>query len=90
MPSLPCTPTTSSPHSLWTIARIHDALISPVMVRRFLLDLTHAPEHEVMNVFAAWQRIAAANENSTSSPPALETFSGTCSSAQAATNAGKE
>ncbi|MFI0943844.1 hypothetical protein [Streptomyces sp. NPDC021020] len=66
MPSSACTPTTPGPHSLWTIARIHDALASPVMVRRFLLDLTHAPEHEVMNVFAAWQRIAAANEISAS------------------------
>jgi hypothetical protein len=30
--------------------------------RRFLLDLTHAPAHEVMNVFTAWQRVAATIE----------------------------
>jgi hypothetical protein len=46
-------------HSLWTIARIHNTLTSPTMTRRFLDDLVHAPEHEVMNVFAAWRRVAA-------------------------------
>lgn len=50
-------PTTT--HTLWTIARIQNVLTSPVLVRRFLLDLAHAPESEVMNVFTAWRRVAA-------------------------------
>jgi hypothetical protein len=60
-------------HNLWTIARIQDALTSRVLVRRFLLDLTHAPEHEVMNVFIAWRRIAATIENRDPQPPTPET-----------------
>jgi len=55
----PDPPTTNR---LWTIARIHDTLPGPAMIRRFLLDITHAPEHQVMNVFAAWQRVAATIE----------------------------
>jgi hypothetical protein len=49
-------------HNLWTIARIQDVLTSPVLVRRFLLDMAHAPEPEVMNVFTAWRRVAATIE----------------------------
>jgi hypothetical protein len=41
-------------HSLWTIARIQDVLTSPDLIRRFLLDITHAPGHRVMEVFTAW------------------------------------
>jgi len=51
-------------HSLWTIARIHNTLTGPTLTRRFLLDLMHAPEHQVMNVFRAWQRVAASIEAS--------------------------
>ncbi|MFF7158643.1 hypothetical protein [Streptomyces sp. NPDC008139] len=60
----PGRPSTAAPstHSPWTIARIQQTLSSEVMIRRFLLDLTHAPEHEVMNVFTAWQKVAAAIE----------------------------
>ena len=61
-------PTQPATDSLWTIARIHEALPGPVMIRRFLLDITHAPEHQVMNVFAAWQRVAATIEASTAGP----------------------
>lgn len=52
----------------WTIARIQNALTNQVLIRRFLLDLTHAPAHEVMNVFTAWQRVAATIEAGRSSP----------------------
>ncbi|WP_333768671.1 hypothetical protein [Streptomyces sp. IBSBF 2435] len=52
-------------HNLWTIARICQAL-SPLLERRFLLDLTHAPAHEVMNVFTAWQNVAATAEKRSS------------------------
>ena len=54
-------PGPAAAHTLWTIARIQHAL-SPLMARRFLLDITHAPAHQVMNVFTAWQGIAATNE----------------------------
>jgi hypothetical protein len=57
-------------HSLWTIARIQHALTHPVMERRFLTDLAHAPEHEVMNVFAAWRDVAATIEHRATTTPA--------------------
>jgi hypothetical protein len=46
-------------HSLWTVARICAVLNHPVLERRFLTDLTHAPEPEVMSVFTAWRNVAA-------------------------------
>lgn len=46
----------------WTIARIQNALAGETLVRRFLLDLTHAPEHRVMEVFTAWRTVAAGIE----------------------------
>ena len=46
----------------WTIARIQNTLSAEVVIRRFLLDLIHAPEHRVMEVFAAWQNVAATIE----------------------------
>jgi hypothetical protein len=49
-------------HSLWTIARIQNTLTNQVLIRRFLHDLTHAPAHEVMTVFTAWQHVAATIE----------------------------
>lgn len=57
-------PATNPPaaHRVWTIARIQTTLTSPVLVRRFLLDISHAPDHQVMNVFTAWQRVAATIE----------------------------
>lgn len=57
-------PTTnqSAAHRVWTIARIQNTLTSPVLIRRFLLDISHAPDHQVMNVFTAWQRVAATIE----------------------------
>jgi hypothetical protein len=55
-------PDTATAHSLWTIARIHNTLTSPVMARRFLLDITHAPAHQITGVFTAWQRVAAGIE----------------------------
>lgn len=58
--------------SLWTIARICQAL-SPLLERRFLLDLTHAPAHEVMNVFTAWQNVAATAEKRSSTGATLTT-----------------
>ncbi|MFF7192625.1 hypothetical protein ACFZAM_02755 [Streptomyces sp. NPDC008079] len=69
----PGRPSTAAPaaHSLWTIARIQNTLSNEVLIRRFLLDLTHAPEHEVMNVFTAWQKVAAAIEQHSPEAPAL-------------------
>ena len=49
-------PTTPNP---WTIARIQNALTNPVLIRRFLLDISHAPGNRVMEVFTAWQCVAA-------------------------------
>ncbi|MBD0739058.1 hypothetical protein [Streptomyces sp. CBMA29] len=69
----PGRPSTAPPatHGLWTIARIQNTLSNEVLIRRFLLDLTHAPEHEVMNVFTAWQKVAAAIEHHSLEAPAL-------------------
>ena len=46
----------------WTIARIQNALAGETLIRRFLLDLAHAPEHRVMEVFTAWRNVAATIE----------------------------
>lgn len=60
-------------HNPWTIARIHNTLTSPVMARRFLLDITHAPAHQITSVFTAWQRVAASIEaTQTDNPPPSE------------------
>ncbi|MFI0900806.1 hypothetical protein [Streptomyces sp. NPDC020983] len=72
MPSDAAAPIAAT-HSLWTIARIQDVLTSPVLVRRFLLDLAHAPEPEVMNVFTAWRRVAATIEAHAARSSASET-----------------
>lgn len=53
--------TDDAPAASWTIARICQGL-NPFMERRFLLDLIHAPSHEVMNVFTAWQNVAMTTE----------------------------
>ena len=63
----PATPTAGP--APWTIARIQQALTNEALIRRFLLDLTHAPEHRVMEVFTAWQRVAATIEANASASP---------------------
>lgn len=57
-------------HHPWTIARIQNTLTSQVLIHRFLMDLSHAPEDRVMEVFTAWQRVAATIEARAVDPPA--------------------
>lgn len=64
------TPVTA--HSLWTITRICRTLNHPVLERRFLTDLTHAPEPDVMSVFTAWRKVAATIEQHTPGEARLE------------------
>ncbi|WP_282084048.1 hypothetical protein [Streptomyces tendae] len=42
----------------WTIERIHDALGNPALAKRFLSEINRAPAHELLAVFARWERIA--------------------------------
>ncbi|MFI2620489.1 hypothetical protein [Streptomyces sp. NPDC018584] len=42
----------------WTIERICDALGSPTLAQRFLGEINKAPAHELLHVFAKWERIA--------------------------------
>ncbi|MGW7261602.1 hypothetical protein [Streptomyces sp. NPDC054834] len=42
----------------WTIESIRDALGSRVLVQRFLSEINRAPAHELLQVFARWERIA--------------------------------
>lgn len=42
----------------WTIETIRDALGAPDLAQRFLSEINRAPAHELLNVFAKWQRIA--------------------------------
>ncbi|WP_030300963.1 hypothetical protein [Streptomyces katrae] len=42
----------------WTIERIRDALGSPDLAQRFLGEINRAPAHELLTVFAKWERIA--------------------------------
>jgi hypothetical protein len=42
----------------WTIERIRDALGSPTLAQRFLGEINRAPAHELLGVFARWERIA--------------------------------
>lgn len=42
----------------WTIERIHDALGAPALAARFLAEINNAPAHELLPVFAKWERIA--------------------------------
>ncbi|GAA1065248.1 hypothetical protein [Streptomyces asiaticus] len=42
----------------WTIERISDALGDPRLAQRFLGEINRAPAHELLDVFAKWQRIA--------------------------------
>ncbi|MFP3986917.1 hypothetical protein U9R90_05320 [Streptomyces sp. E11-3] len=42
----------------WTIERIRDALGNPTLAQRFLSEINKAPAHELLQVFAKWERIA--------------------------------
>lgn len=42
----------------WTIERISDALGNPTLAQRFLGEINRAPAHELLGVFAKWERIA--------------------------------
>lgn len=42
----------------WTIERICDALGHPDLSQRFLAQINRAPAHELLSVFARWERIA--------------------------------
>lgn len=42
----------------WTIERIRDALGNPTLAQRFLGEINKAPAHELLTIFAKWQRIA--------------------------------
>lgn len=42
----------------WTIQRIADALGNPTLASRFLGEINRAPAHQLLQVFARWERIA--------------------------------
>ncbi|NUP15474.1 MAG: hypothetical protein HOZ81_05090 [Streptomyces sp.] len=42
----------------WTIERISDALGNPTLASRFLGEINRAPAHQLLHVFARWERIA--------------------------------
>jgi hypothetical protein len=42
----------------WTIETIRDALGDPELAQRFIGQINCAPAHELLQVFAKWQRIA--------------------------------
>jgi hypothetical protein len=42
----------------WTIESIRDALGSPALASRFLGEINRAPAHQLLAVFARWERIA--------------------------------
>lgn len=42
----------------WTIERICDALGNPTLTQAFLGQINRAPAHELLTVFAKWERIA--------------------------------
>ncbi|WP_438489911.1 hypothetical protein [Streptomyces sp. S186] len=42
----------------WTIESIGDALGSPALAQRFLGEIGRAPAHQLLAVFAKWERIA--------------------------------
>lgn len=48
----------------WTIERIRDALADPDLVARFLAEINTAPAHQLLTVFAKWERIAKSIEES--------------------------
>ncbi|MET8168529.1 hypothetical protein ABZT34_30480 [Streptomyces sp. NPDC005329] len=42
----------------WTIESIRNALGNPVLAQAFLGEINRAPAHELLGVFARWERIA--------------------------------
>ncbi|MFG2291971.1 hypothetical protein [Streptomyces sp. NPDC048603] len=42
----------------WTIERICNTLGHPALAQRFLGEINRAPAHELLTVFAKWERIA--------------------------------
>jgi hypothetical protein len=42
----------------WTINSICEALGTPALSQRFLGEINRAPAHELLTVFAKWERIA--------------------------------
>lgn len=42
----------------WTIETIRDALGNPTLSQRFLGEINRAPAHELLQIFAKWERIA--------------------------------
>ena len=42
----------------WTIESIRDALGNPSLAQRFLGEINRAPAHQLLAVFAKWERIA--------------------------------
>ncbi|MFJ5595672.1 hypothetical protein ACIQCG_38780 [Streptomyces noursei] len=42
----------------WTIESIRDALGSRALAQRFLSEINRAPAHQLLTVFAKWERIA--------------------------------
>jgi len=42
----------------WTIESIRDALGNPALASRFLSEINRAPAHQLLTVFAKWERIA--------------------------------
>lgn len=42
----------------WTIESIRDALGNPTLAQRFLSEINRAPAHQLLGVFARWERIA--------------------------------
>ncbi|MGP3992033.1 hypothetical protein [Streptomyces sp. 3N207] len=42
----------------WTIESIRDALHDCDLAQRFLAEINKAPAHQLLHVFAKWQRIA--------------------------------
>lgn len=42
----------------WTIESIRDALGNPTLAQHFLAEINRAPAHQLLAVFAKWERIA--------------------------------
>ncbi|GEB49315.1 MULTISPECIES: hypothetical protein [Streptomyces] len=48
----------------WTIERICASLGAPTLTQRFLTEINKAPAHELLPVFAKWERVAKDIESS--------------------------
>ncbi|MER5201436.1 hypothetical protein ACWD3J_49105 [Streptomyces sp. NPDC002755] len=42
----------------WTIESIRNVLSNPVLVQEFLGEINRTPAHQLLGVFARWERIA--------------------------------